>query len=81
LQLDANEDAFWVNRKKHTRSSQVTVARKDLIVDWWTTQSTISLNTKDIVRNRVVVNMWAKHPVHYLQVLQVRYEVTIPFSR
>ena len=80
LQLDAHEDAFWINRKRTTRATQVTAEMKAQVIEWWTTESSISPNRKDIVRKRLSVNMWTEHPVHYLQVSQVSIEGTTAFS-
>lgn len=71
LQLDLSDNAFWVNYKRATRATFISKEMKDVIVDWWVTESTISPNHKDIVRNRIAVKKFEEHATHYLQVSQV----------
>jgi hypothetical protein len=47
LQLDADQDVFWVNHKKVFRSSPIAVEMKELIIHWWTTESTMSPHCKE----------------------------------
>lgn len=45
---------------------------KDCVLSWWTTQTKVSPNKKDIVRHRVGRNDWLPpHPTHYLCETQV----------
>jgi len=41
--------------------------KKSLILNWWETTTTISPNTKDVKRRRIVVNTIENPPTHYLQ--------------
>lgn len=70
IQLDLQLDAFWINNKR-TRVRSISMVMRETIVEWWTTESTVSPNRKDIARKRVGVRTYEEHPTHYLQVSQV----------
>jgi hypothetical protein len=45
---------------------------KNVIIDWWTKETPISPNRKDVVKRQIVVKRFEEHPKHFLQVSQVR---------
>ena len=71
--LDTTQNAFWLQERKQSRTSILTEAMKKLVVDWWTSKTTISPNRKDILFKRTGVNEYIEHQTHYLQILQVHF--------
>jgi hypothetical protein len=71
-QLNAQQDAFWLNYKRFFWSDRIPEAVKTLVSDWWVQETSISPNWKDVVRRRIGVKDFVHHPTHYLQTLEVR---------
>jgi hypothetical protein len=71
--LDTIQNAFWLQEKKLSMTSILTKAVKKLVVDWWTSNTTIFPNYKDILFKRTGVNEYIEHQTHYLQILQVHF--------
>lgn len=71
LQLDASGTLFWTSRRRAVRVDSMPSELKALVVQWWTSDTSISPNRKDISRRRVGVNEFEEHPKHYLQISQV----------
>jgi hypothetical protein len=44
---------------------------RDLVVQFWTNQNTISPNQKDVVKHYIGVKLYEEHVAHYLRVSQV----------
>ena len=44
---------------------------KELVVSFWTENTRVSPNKKDVCRRRIKRKMWQKHPVHLLEQSQV----------
>jgi hypothetical protein len=66
--LDSSGDAFWVSYKRARRSNALTETVRDLVVQFWTTETTVSPNEKDITRLHVGVKKFVEHTKHYLQI-------------
>lgn len=45
---------------------------KDLVVAWWTTETRVSPNKKDVTRKRLAPKVYEKHPTHLLLESEVR---------
>jgi hypothetical protein len=69
--LDTQTDAFWISCKRAARSDVLSEPVKELVIKWWTEQSTISPERKRVLRKRVAVKKYDCHPTHYIQVSQV----------
>jgi hypothetical protein len=68
LLLDTSRRVFLTNYKPTTKSNALSQHYVELIVDWWTSETTIFPNRKDIVWLRVSRKQFEVHPMHYLQV-------------
>jgi hypothetical protein len=69
--LDTQTDAFWISCKRAARSDVLSKPVKELVIKWWTEQSTISPERKRVLRKRVAVKKYNCHPTHYIQISQV----------
>ncbi len=56
----------WVktNRKQHSDALNDNV--KQTMIGWWTKETRVSPNVKDVVRHLIASNTWEKHVVHFL---------------
>lgn len=73
LLLDTQQNAFWLSSKSPHRSDALPDSVIEVIIEWWTSETTVSPNRKDIVRHRTGVKQYEEHPMHYLQVSEVSY--------
>jgi hypothetical protein len=74
IQLDGLNQPFWINYRRSGRSDSISVATKNLVQEWWTTETQISPNRKDICRRKSGTGIkgdYEEHPIHYLQTSQV----------
>jgi hypothetical protein len=39
----------------------------DAMVDFWTNETKVSLNKKDIMKHRIMKNIWEEHAIHFLE--------------
>ena len=69
--LDGSAEAFWNPPKRATRSDALAVEVRELIIEWWTTETTVSPNRKQICRLHIGVKLYEKHATHFLEELQV----------
>jgi hypothetical protein len=69
--LDAGLDAFWLQRRRKVRSDSLPEFVKDAVLAWWTEETTISPNRKDVASFHEGLHCWLSHPTHYLQCSQV----------
>jgi hypothetical protein len=58
--------AFWTSHQHVKRSNILSKLTKDLITSWWSTETTISLNCKDVIRRRIKMKIFEEHATHYL---------------
>jgi len=71
LLLDTQQNAFWLNYRATRRSDVLPDSVQEVVLNFWTSETTVSLNRKDIIRHRIGVNLYEEHLAHYLQVLEV----------
>ena len=69
--LDHSGDAFWRTYKRAKRADALSTALVELVTTWWTLETTVSPNRKDVTYKRVGVKVKIEHPKHYLQVSEV----------
>lgn len=69
--LDHSGDAFWRTYKRAKRADALSTALVELVTTWWTLETTVSPNRKDVTYKRVGVRVKIEHPKHYLQVSEV----------
>ncbi len=50
LQLDASNDVFWIIQRQAKRFDSLPHSLKELVIQWWTTYTTISPIEKDVVK-------------------------------
>ena len=72
LLLDTQQNAFWLKYRSTCRSDALPVSATMVVIEWWTSETIVSPNRKDIVRHRIGLKQYAEHPTHYLQVSEVR---------
>jgi hypothetical protein len=70
--LDTQNDVIWLQDKREKHGNALFESTKNLVINWWTIETTISLNHKNVVKRRTGVKMYESHAIHYLQVFQVR---------
>jgi hypothetical protein len=71
--LDTQNDVFWLQDKREKHGNALFESTKNLVINWWTIETTISPNHKDVMRRRTAVKMYESHAIHYLQVFQVHF--------
>jgi hypothetical protein len=69
--LDAGHDAFWLQRRRKIRSDSLSASVRDAVLAWWTEETTVSPNRKDVASFHEGLRCWLSHPTHYLQCSQV----------
>jgi hypothetical protein len=69
--LDAGHDAFWLQHRRKVRSNSPPESVKDAVLAWWTGETTVSPNRKDVASFHEGLWCWLSHPTHYLQCSQV----------
>lgn len=69
--LDSENLAFWKGAARSIRSDAITEHVRETVVVWWTSQTQVSSNQKDIRRRLRGVKDYESHQTHYLQVSQV----------
>ena len=57
--------------QRQPRNDFLTSEIKELVVSFWTTESRVSPNKKDICRQRIGPKLYEKHPIHLLDDSQV----------
>jgi hypothetical protein len=75
VQLDGLKRAFWTNYRRSVRSDCISEATKDVVQQWWTTETQISPNRKDIrrrLKGTGIEGDYEEHPTHYLQTSEVK---------
>jgi hypothetical protein len=58
--------ALWAFCGKERRTDTIPPEVCKLVTDFWTDNSRVSPNRKDVVRKRVAANEWTIHPSHHL---------------
>jgi hypothetical protein len=71
--LDTQNDVFWLQDKTEKHGNALFESTKNLVINWWTIETTISPNHKDVMTRRTRVKMYESHATHYLQVFQVHF--------
>jgi hypothetical protein len=64
--LDTNHDVFWVNKKPRERADGLCEAIIQQIQSFWTSETIVSPNAKDITHKRIGVrglDMWCMLPI------------------
>ena len=69
--IDNTAEAFWNPPKKATRSDALAVEVRLLVIEWWTVETTVSPNQKQVRRLHIGVKMYEKHATHFLEESQV----------
>ena len=73
LLLDTQQNAFWLSYRSLHCSDALPDSVTAVITEWWTLETTVSPNRKDIVKHRTGVKQYEEHPMHYLQVSEASY--------
>jgi hypothetical protein len=71
IHVDLIGDNIWKRLPQRQHSDSLGEGDHQLILKFWDTSTTISPIKKDVKRNRMGVNTWEEHPIHYLQETQV----------
>lgn len=69
--LDSGHDGFWLHDRRVIRSDSLSDHVKAVVAQWWTNETTVSPNMKDVVTFREGLRQWLSHPTHFLQCSQV----------
>jgi len=51
--LDVSNDVFWIAQRQAKRFDSLPCSLKELLIQWWTTETTISLVEKDVVKRHI----------------------------
>jgi hypothetical protein len=65
--------ALWALCGKEKRIDAIPTETYKLVTDFWTDNTRVSPNRKDVMRKRVGAHEWTTHPSHHLMESQVRY--------
>jgi hypothetical protein len=74
-----NGDVFWLNKKVERWTDSLCDVAIQQIVSFWTTETTISPNAKDVTRRRIAIKQYDVHATHYLQIPQVVIQQTLNY--
>jgi len=61
----------WVKFNRKQQNDAMNENVKQIVVRWWTKETRVSPNVKDVVCHFVSPNIWEKHAIHFLQENQV----------
>jgi len=74
IALEARTDlAFWAVCGRRRRVDALAPYVTKLVEEYWTANTRINPNKKDVVRKRIGVRQWIFHPTQHLQESQVSY--------
>jgi hypothetical protein len=76
IQLEDGSSMQWAAT---TQTKWINVLTKDVVdamVEFWTNETRVSLNKKDIMKHCIMKNIWEKHATHFLEEPQVH---VLPF--
>jgi hypothetical protein len=71
LVIDSGQDGFWLHNRRIIRSDSLPNHVKAMVAQWWTNETTVSPNMKDVVTFHEGLRQWLSHPTHFLQCSQV----------
>jgi hypothetical protein len=71
VQFNTQKDYFWVIHKRKKQFDALPQSMKDIVIQFWTTQTIIFPNPKDVVKRWISIKVDEEHVPHYLQVSQV----------
>lgn len=66
-------EGLWALADRARRSDALSVQHQELVVRFWTEQTRVLPNEKDVRRHRLGRNQYENHPIHLLEKSQVRY--------
>ena len=67
------DSALWAVCKRTRRVNALAPDVTQLVADYWTGNTCISPNRKDVIRKRIGAKEWIDHPTHHLQESQVSF--------
>lgn len=73
IQMDIVNNAFWITQNRSRCCNILPTSIKNLVIQLWTSQTTISPNWKDVVRWHISIKVHEEHAAHYLKASQVRF--------
>jgi hypothetical protein len=65
------DNALWAFYDRDKRKDSLSSNTKDLVVQFWTKNTCVNLNMKDVVRRRIALKSWESHATHLLLETQV----------
>jgi len=65
------EGTKWVKSDRKQWSDAIIENVKQIVLKWWTEETRVSPNAKDVVRHLITANNWERHATHFLQESQV----------
>ncbi len=65
------EGVKWVKFDRKQWSDTIIENVKQIMLKWWTKETRVSPNAKDVVRHLITTNNWERHAIHFLQESQV----------
>jgi hypothetical protein len=66
--LNTNRDVFWQIKRSEKCGDALNDMAIQQIMDYWTTQTTISPNVKDVTQRKIALKQYDVQATHYLQV-------------
>lgn len=69
--LDTENDAFGLRYKCVRHLDCLSNKVRNLVINWWGNETTISLDMKDVAKRHIGVKLYETHPKHYLQISHV----------
>jgi len=79
VKMDIVNNAFWITQKRSRCFNTLLASIRDIVIQFWTSQTMISLNRKDVVRWCIFVKVHEEHATNYLQVSQVKFQCIVTF--
>jgi hypothetical protein len=67
LVIDSGQDGFWLHNRRVIRNDSLSDHVKAVVAQWWTNETTVSPNMKDVVTFHEGLRQWLSHPTHFLQ--------------
>ena len=69
--LDDTSELFWNPPKRARRCDAILVKDRELVIPWWTIESTVFPNRKQIQCLDIGIRLYKNHPTHFLQKSQL----------
>jgi hypothetical protein len=69
--IDDKDHALWSLSVKRKWIDSLSDVIKKVIIDWWTYETRVNPNKKDVTHKKIAASVFDEHPTHHLMETQV----------